>query len=80
LTASASPSRFVHSHKVSGSIGSRNGFKERGTLLMRGFYTVGTKMTLRTWVGDDVSGSRVATTIPVSCDYGFGLSEFGLYM
>lgn len=27
-------------------------------------------MTLRTWVGDDVSGSRVATTLPISCDYG----------
>ena len=33
-------------------------------LHMRVFYIVGTKMMLRTWVGDDVSGSRVATTVP----------------
>jgi hypothetical protein len=27
-------------------------------------------MTLRIWVGDDFSGSRVATTVPDSCEYG----------
>jgi hypothetical protein len=31
---------------------------------------VGTKMTMCTRVGDDVSGSRIATTVPVSSDYG----------
>jgi hypothetical protein len=31
---------------------------------------VGTKMTLRIRVGDDIFGSRVATTVPISCDYG----------
>jgi hypothetical protein len=65
-----------HSHKVPGSIGSRNEIEERGTLLMRGFYTVGTKMTLRTQVGDDVSGSRDATTIPVCCDYAPSLEKY----
>jgi hypothetical protein len=38
-------------------------------LLMRGFYTVGTKKTMRTRVGDNISGSRAATTVLVSCDY-----------
>jgi hypothetical protein len=32
-------------------------------------------MTLRTWVGDDVSVSRVAATVPVSCDYGSNISH-----
>jgi hypothetical protein len=62
----------VHSHKVPASIGLRNEVEERGMLLARGFYMVGTKMTLRIQVeevGDDFSGSRVATTVPVSCDY-----------
>jgi hypothetical protein len=35
----------------------------------------GGKMTLRTRVGDDVSGSRVATNVPVSCDYGHASSS-----
>jgi hypothetical protein len=34
-------------------------------LLVRDFYTVGTKLVLRIRVGDDVSESRVATTVPV---------------
>jgi hypothetical protein len=59
----------MHSHKVFGSIGSRNGVEERGTLPVRNFYMVETKMTPHIRVGDDVSGSRVATTVPVSCDY-----------
>jgi hypothetical protein len=58
-----------HSHKVPRSIGSRNEVEECGTLPMRDFYMVETKMTLRTRIGDDVFGSRVATTVPISCDY-----------
>lgn len=38
-------------------------------LPVRGFYMVKTKMTPRIRVGDDVLGSRVATTVPISCDY-----------
>jgi hypothetical protein len=47
---------------------------------MRGFYTVRTKMTLRIRVRDDVSGSSVATTVPVSCDYGSYLSQNILFL
>lgn len=36
---------------------------------VRDFYKVGTKMTLRSRVGDDVPGSRVTTTVPVACGY-----------
>ena len=54
----------MHSHKVLGSIGLRNGVGERGTLHVRDFYMVITKM-----IGD-FFGSRVATSVPVSCDYG----------
>jgi hypothetical protein len=38
-------------------------------LSMRDFYMVGTKMTPRIRVGDDVSRSRVDTTVLVSCGY-----------
>jgi hypothetical protein len=55
---------LYHSLEVPGPIGSRNGIEEPGTLLMRGFYIVGTKMTLRTRVRDDVSGSRVLPLYP----------------
>ncbi len=51
-------------------MGSRNGVEERDTLLARGFYKVGTKMTPRFRDGDGVPGSRIAATDPVSCDYG----------
>jgi hypothetical protein len=33
-----------------------------------------TKMTPRTEVMDDISGSRVATSVHVSCDYALGIS------
>jgi hypothetical protein len=45
-------------------------------LPVRDFYMVKTKMTPRIQVGDDVLGSRVAITVPISCDYnprGLGL-------
>jgi hypothetical protein len=45
-------------------------------LPVRVFYMVVTEMTPRFWVGDDVSGSRVATTVPVSCDYGSNAKKF----
>jgi hypothetical protein len=44
-------SRMSHSHKVLGTIGSRDGVEEHGTLNVRGFYMVVMKMT-------HVSGSR----------------------
>jgi len=50
-------------------------------LLARGFYTVGSKMTLHTWVGVNVSGWRVDALDPVLCDYGLNsnfFSEFSL--
>jgi hypothetical protein len=62
---------FIHSHKVPGSMGSRNGIEERDTLFVRGFYKLGTKMTPRFRDGDGIPGSRIAATDPVSCDYGF---------
>ena len=44
-------SRMSHSHKVLGSIGSRDRVEEHGTVTVRGFYMVVMKMT-------HVSGSR----------------------
>ena len=53
-----------HSHKDSGSMGSRDGVEERGTILMRGFYKAGTKMTPRFRDGIGVPGSRNGTLDP----------------
>jgi hypothetical protein len=53
-----------HSHKVPRSMGTRDGVEERGR-----FCIVGTKMSPRSRVGDDVSGSRDSATDPVSGDY-----------
>jgi len=58
-----------HSHKDSGSIGSRDGVEERGTVLVRGFYKAGTKMTPRFRDGIGVPGSRNGTLDPDFCDY-----------
>jgi hypothetical protein len=63
-----------HSHKVPGSIWSRNGVEEHGALPVRDFYMVGTKMIPRIQVGDNISGSRVVTTVPVCCDYDLEIS------
>jgi hypothetical protein len=38
-------------------------------LPVRDFYMGETKMSVCTRVGDDVSGSRVATSVPISCDW-----------
>jgi hypothetical protein len=40
-------------------------------LLVRDFYMVITKMIPCIRIGDDVLGSRVATTVPVYYDYGY---------
>jgi hypothetical protein len=55
---------FGSSHKVP-----IDRVEEHSTLPMRDFYMVVMKLTPRTLVGDDVLGSRVATNVPVSCDY-----------
>ena len=60
----------THSHKDSGSMGSRDGVEERDTVLVRGFCKAGTKKTLRFWDRISVSGSRNGTLDPESCDYG----------
>ena len=62
--------RIEHSHKDSESMGSRNGVEGRDTVLVRGFYRAGTKMTPHFRDGIGVSGSRNGTLDPESCDYG----------
>ena len=64
----------THSHKDSGSMGSRDGVEERDTVLMRGFYKAGTKMTPRFRDGIDVSGSRNGTLNPDFSNYGLNFS------
>ena len=60
---------IAHSHKDSGLMGSRDGIEERDTILVRGFYKAGTKMTPRFRDGIGVSGSRNGTLDPDFCDY-----------
>ena len=62
--------KYEHSHKDSGSMGLRNGVKERDTVLVRGFYKAGTKTTPCFRDGIVVSRSRNGTLDPESCDYG----------
>ena len=59
----------ANNHKDSGSMGSRDGVEEQDTVLMRGFYKTGTKMTLHFRVGIGVFGSRNGTLDSESCDY-----------
>ena len=62
--------QFTKERERIGSMGSWDGVKERGTVLMRGFYKAGTKTTPRFRDGVGVSGSRNGTLDPESCDYG----------
>jgi len=57
------------SHKDSVSMESRDGVEERDTVLVRGFYTAGTKTTPSFRDGIGASGSRNGTLDPESCDY-----------
>ena len=50
-------------------MGSRDGVEERDTVLVRGFYKMGTKTTPRFRDGIGVFGSRNGTLDPESCDY-----------
>ena len=63
------PKTQEHSHKDSGSMGSRNGVEGRETILVRGFYKAGTKTILRFRDEIRVSGSRNSTLDPESYDY-----------
>ena len=58
------------SHKDSVSMESRDGVEERDTVLVRGFYTAGTKTTPSFRDGIGASGSRNGTLDPESCYYG----------
>jgi len=62
--------QFTKERERIGSMGSWDGVKERGTVLMRGFYKAGTKMTPRFRHGIGVSGSRNGTFDHDFCDYG----------
>ena len=63
------PKTQEHSHKDSGSMGSRDGIEERDMVLMRGFYKAGTETTPRFRDGIGVSRSRNGTLDHESCDY-----------
>ena len=52
------------------SMGPRNGVKEHGTLLARGFYKAEPKRAPHTQGGDDVPESRNTAFDPISCDDG----------
>lgn len=56
--------RYGHSHSFL-----VDGVEEHGRLLVKAFYTAGSKMTLCNWVRNDISGLRVDAFDPVFCDY-----------
>ena len=66
---------IAHSHKDSGLMGSRDGIEEQDTILVRGFYKAGTKMTPHFQNGIVVSESRNDTLDLDFYDYGIAVVQ-----